>query len=400
MDQQRFSPGRPETGGAGGSDWPRIIVAYVAGVVAAFGLGKISAVGAQLSDALGLTLSQLGWLISVITGICAAVGLAGGVLNRRYGTGRMLVAGLAVVTVSSALSVAATGFGTLLAARLVEGLGYLLVTVACPVLIARLASDRDRAIALSIWGTFVPVGIGLSTLVGGLVGTGAGWRVWLGVVAAVTLVCTLVTWRRLPSGRSAEHSGVPTRPGALVRPVLLAFAFCLIAMATLSVVVLLPAFLTERYGQPASAAGALTSVISLISVAGGIVAAGLLRRTVAPSVLALSGVVIVPAAWLAFREESSVTTTAIGAGVISFENGILVAIVFATLPHVLVSLTHMDLGNGIVAQLGSLGSMLGPPFFGLLAERGGWPALVPIISAAVVAGVALMIWTLARVGAG
>ncbi|SDH70731.1 CynX/NimT family MFS transporter [Nonomuraea jiangxiensis] len=390
MDQQPFPPGRPETGG---SDWPRIFVVYVAGVVAALGLGKISAVGAQVSDALGLTLSQLGWLISVITAVCAAVGLAGGVLNRRYGTGRMLVAGLAVVTAASALSVAATGFGTLLAVRLVEGLGYLLVTVACPVLIARLAGDRDRAMALSIWGTFVPVGLGLSTLLGGLVGTAAGWRVWLGVVAAVTLACTLVTWRRLPPGRVAEHVGVPVRAGALVRPALLALSFCLIVMATLSVVVLLPAFLVERHGQAAAAAGALTSVISLISVAGGIVAAGLLR-TVAPGVLALSGISIVPAAWLAFHEEASVTATAVGTGVISFANGILAAIVFAALPYVLVSLAHMDLATGIVAQFGSLGSMLGPPLFGLLAERGGWHTLVPVTSGAVVGGVTLLVLTL------
>nr|WP_281367825.1 MFS transporter [Nonomuraea typhae] len=247
--------------------------------------------------------------------------------------------------------------GMLLASRLAEGAGCLLVIVSCPALITRLAGERDRPAALSIWGTFVPVGIGLSTLTGGPLAALAGWRGWAGAVAAVTLALTVLVWLIIPARAEAATRLALPRPRALVRPALLATAFCVISLLTLSVIVLLPTCLGAAHQVAPVDSGLLTSVISLLSVAGGVAVGMALHRGVRLRPLAVLGLITVPAAWVAFADGGGLWTALAGSGLISLGNGLLVAVVFAGLPATLERLEHADVGNGIVAQLGSLGSL-------------------------------------------
>ncbi|MGV9328509.1 MFS transporter [Streptosporangium sandarakinum] len=379
-----------------GTRWATIAVVYLCGVVAAMGFGKFASVGPMVAAGLGLSLPELGWVISAAVGVGAAAGLPAGYLVRRLGAERSLVAGLVLIAAAGAASVAAGGFAWLLALRGVEGAGYLLVTIACPALILRLARERDRGTALSIWATFVPVGLGLSTLAGGAAGSALGWRGWTGLIAGLTFVMALAARARLPrgSGGRAAAGAVP-RARALTWPVVLAASFCLTALVTVPVVVLLPTLLVEQYGRSAAAAGALTSAISLLGVPGGLAAGILLRRGAPLGALAASGLLVVPAAWLVYSDGTPLAAAATGAGVIALENGLLGALVFAALPLVLERLDHADVGNGVVAQAGSLGSLLGPPLFGLVAGGFGFPSLVPVIAAGTLAAVG----ALALVGA-
>ncbi|MEW9530010.1 CynX/NimT family MFS transporter [Microbispora sp. NPDC049125] len=370
------------------SQWVTILIVYIGGVVAAMSLGKFASVGPVVAAQLGLSLSQLGWVISAVVGVGAVAGLPAGYLVRRFGAERSLVAGLVLIAAAGAASVAAGDFAWMLAVRGIEGIGYLLVTISCPALILRLARERDRGTALSIWATFVPVGLGASTLAGGAAGSAVGWRGWIGLIAGLTLVMALTVWIRLPRGpgRRATAGPVP-RARALTGPAVLAASFCLAALVTIPVIVLLPTLLIEQYGCSAAAAGAVTSMISLLGVAGGLAVGVLLRRGAPVGVLALCGLLVVPAAWLTYGDDGSRAAALAGAGIISLVNGFLGALVFAALPLVLERLDHADVGNGVVAQAGSLGSLLGPPLFGLVAGGAGYQALVPVIAVGILAAV-------------
>ncbi|MGW4644375.1 MFS transporter [Sphaerisporangium sp. NPDC004334] len=378
---------RPEDS-EGRTRWATIAVVYLAGVVTAMSLGKFASVGPAVAAQLGLSLPQLGWVISAVVGVGAVAGLPAGYLVRRLGAERSLVGGLALVAVAGAANVAAGDFAWLLAARGVEGIGYILVTVSCPALILHLAHERDRGVVLSIWATFVPVGIGVSTLAGGAIGSALGWRGWIGLIAGLTLLAAPAVWLRLPRGAERRAASGPV-PGAraLARPVALAGAFCLIVLVTMPVVVLLPTLLIQQYGRSAAAAGAMTSVISMLGVAGGLAVGVLLRRGTPVGVLALTGLLVVPAAWLIYGGGSSPAGALAGAGGVSVLNGLLGALAIAALPLTLERLDHADVGNGVIAQAGSLGSLLGPPLFGLVATGFGYPALVPVIAVGVVISV-------------
>ncbi|RGA01205.1 MFS transporter [Microbispora triticiradicis] len=374
------------------SQWGTIVVVYLSGVVAAMSLGKFSSVGPEVAARLGLSLAQLGWVISAVVGVGAVAGLPAGYLIRRYGTERSLVVGLGLIAAASAASVTAGDFGWLLAARIAEGVGYLLVTISCPALILRLARERDRGAALSLWATFVPVGLGASTLAGGALGSALGWRGWIGLIAALTFVMVPAVWMRLPRGSARQTSAGPVpRARALTWPTVLAAAFCLTALVTIPVVVLLPTLLIEQHGRSVAGAGAITSVISLLGVLGGLAVGVLFRRGAPLALMAASGLLVVPAAWLTYSAGASLAATVAGAGVIALENGFLGALVFATLPLVLERLDHADVGNGVVAQAGSLGSLLGPPLFGLVAGGFGFQALVLVIAVGALAAVGALL---------
>ncbi|WP_433412105.1 CynX/NimT family MFS transporter [Microtetraspora malaysiensis] len=374
------------------SQWVTIVIVYLGGVVAAMSFGKFASVGPVVAEQLGLSLSQLGWVISAVTGVGAVAGLPAGYLVRRFGADRSLVAGLVLIAAASAVSTAAGDFAWMLAVRGAEGIGYLLVTISCPVLILRLAGERDRGTALSIWATFVPVGLGASTLGGGALGSVLGWRGWIAVLAGLTFVMAPLVWTRLPrgAGRQAAAGPVP-RARALTWPSVLAASFCLTALVTIPVIVLLPTLLIDQQGRSAAAAGAMTSVISLLSALGGLAVGVLLRRGAPVGVLALFGLLAVPAGWLLFGGDAPPAAALTGAGAISLVNGYVGALAFAALPLMLERLDHADVGNGVIAQAGSLGSLLGPPLFGLLAGEFGFPALVPVIAVGMLATVGLLL---------
>ncbi|MGI5270279.1 CynX/NimT family MFS transporter [Nonomuraea sp. CA-218870] len=390
------SPSMPDTSEPAGESarrtpWLTIAVIYLGGVVAAMSFGKFSPVGPEVAGELGLSLSQLGWVISAVVGVGAAAGLPAGYLVRRVGAERSLVAGLALTAAASAASVAAPDFGWLLAARFAEGIGYLLIIITCPALVVRLATGRDRGTALSIWATFVPVGLGASTLAGGALASALGWRGWIALVAGLTLAMALVLWARLPRGPGRQAAGPRPRAGALWWPLVLAAAFCLAILVTLPVIVLLPTLLIEQQGYSAAAAGALTSAISVLSALGGLAVGVLLRRGIPVGALALTGLLTLPAAWILFGDHGSPSAALAGAAIVSIENGFLGALGFAALPLVLERLDHADVGNGVVAQAGSLGSLLGPPLFGLVAAGLGFGALVPAIAVGILAAIGLLL---------
>ncbi|GII79542.1 hypothetical protein Sru01_45240 [Sphaerisporangium rufum] len=374
------------------SPWRTIGVLYLAGVVGAMNLGKYAPVGPAVAADLGLSLARLGWIISAALAVGAVVGLPAGYAVRRIGAERSLVIGLVLTALAGAAALPAGGFGWALAARVVEGAGFLLIIVACPALMIRLAHGRDRGVAMSLWATYVPTGIGLSTLAGGLLGEALGWRGWIGVMAALSLLAAVAARPMLPPPAADGGLTPAARPGAadLRGPVLLSAGFCLMVLIAAPVVALLPTYLIEEHGWAAGPAGAATSIISLFGVPGGLAAGVLLRRGVRPAALVAAGVIMLPAAWPAYGIAGSAAASITGAAVISLASGLLGAVVFAVLPMLLARLDHADVGNGVVAQMGSLGSLLGAPLFGLVANSYGWPALVPVSVLCLAAALALL----------
>jgi MFS family permease len=64
----------------------------------------------------------------------------------------------------------------LLAARVVEGLGFITVVVAIPTLLLRIAAPRDQRLAMAFWATYMPAGAGSMMLVAALVLPDTSWR--------------------------------------------------------------------------------------------------------------------------------------------------------------------------------------------------------------------------------
>ena len=166
------------------TSWPRIALLYAIGVVSAGQLGIVPPLVPALQRDLGLSLAGAGMVVSIVTLVGAALGLVAGHWSERMGHTRALQIGLLVMAAAAALSGMADGAAMLLAARGLAGIGYLLVVVAGPSLMALLAEPRHHAITLSLWGTFVPAGIALAGPVAAGFVEGSAWRALFGIDVA------------------------------------------------------------------------------------------------------------------------------------------------------------------------------------------------------------------------
>ncbi|OMI34944.1 hypothetical protein SPAR_33996 [Streptomyces sparsogenes DSM 40356] len=361
---------------------------------------------------MGLSLGQVGLVASSVTAVAAVLGLAASVALRPLDPRRTLIGGLVVMGLAGLLVSRAGGFPLLLGGRLVESVGYVVVVIAAPVLVMGLGDGGRRTTALAIWGTFMPVGLALGAFGGGLLSAAFGWRASLAIAAAATLAMAgAALW--LPGagarqdgpdagGHGAEGQGGDPRRGEgpgdrrarvrrLARPFALGAGFATISATIVSFVALYPTYLHDEFDVPSAAAGTLTGSVSFAGVAGGFAASVLLRRGAPMKYLFTAALLMPVGAFAAFGSAGGLGISMTSAVLIAVTNELVVATVFAALPLVVRTSADVGVANGVVAQLGSVGSLAGPPLVGLVVTAAdGWWAVGPALLVGCAAGVVLL----------
>ena len=128
-----------------------------------------------LREALGVSLLQAGFLLSLVQLAGMALGLAVGLVADSLGLRRTMLAGLFLLAGASALGAGAVQPSQLLALRAIEGMGFLLATMPAPGMIRRLVEPGRLSAALGMWSAFMPLGTALALLFGPMVIGLAGW---------------------------------------------------------------------------------------------------------------------------------------------------------------------------------------------------------------------------------
>src|SRR3989337_1701986 len=176
----------------GGTRWPAVWAVFAGGLVCGAYVGKVPPALPLQREELGLTLVESGFIATTLNVIGLLVGMFVGVLCDRFGHKRLGLAGLAVMCLAGLLGAAAWDFPSLLASRFLEGVGFILFTVAGSALMAASAADnRDRPKVMGLWSSYMPSGGSLALLVAPLLIAGWGWRgLWVtwSLVAAAALL--------------------------------------------------------------------------------------------------------------------------------------------------------------------------------------------------------------------
>ena len=129
-------------------------------------------------------------------------GRAADLLGRR----RVLVAGIAVIGLSSLIGGFATSAAVLVGARLAQGLGAAMTLPAgLSILTTMFREGSDRTTALAVWGAVGGLASAAGVLLGGLLVEGPGWR-WVMFVNPVAAVLVLGGVLRLISGDRRRSS--------------------------------------------------------------------------------------------------------------------------------------------------------------------------------------------------
>ena len=128
---------------------PSLLV-ILAGVSAALHIGKLPPALPVLHDALGITLLQGGFLLSLVQLARMTLGLTVGIASDGIGLKRTMVCGLLILSLASLLGGWAQGPVDLLVLHASEGLGFLLASMPAPSLIHGLVSSGRINSALGL----------------------------------------------------------------------------------------------------------------------------------------------------------------------------------------------------------------------------------------------------------
>jgi MFS family permease len=137
-----------------GTAWLMVFPAIFAGILAATQVGKAHIALPAIRSDLALSLVAGSWLISAMN----FLGLFGaslvGILAARYGFRRFITLGLVVLAAFGFYGSTATSEVPLVISRFFEGVGFMMVIIGAPSLIAAVTQEKDRRFALGALGGF------------------------------------------------------------------------------------------------------------------------------------------------------------------------------------------------------------------------------------------------------
>ena len=366
-----------------------------AGVCAALHVGKLPPALPVLHDAIGVSLVQAGFLLSLVQLAGMTLGLLVGLAADGWGLKRSMAGGLLLLSVASMLGGSARDAPTLLALRAVEGFGVLLATMPAPGLIRLLVPAQRLNAMLGWWGAYMPLGTSIALLCGPLAIAWAGWPGWWRGLGMLSLLMAAWLWLALPSDGArrplATGSKQPTADGWRERlrrtlssrgPWLVASSFTVYSGQWLAVIGFLP-LLYAQAGVAAGLAGVLTSLAAAVNMVGNVVSGRLLQRGVsARRLLGIGFCAMGLGSFVAFAPWPSLTPELVGAsfalrylGVLMFSmlGGMVPGTLFSLAVTLAPGANTVSTTVGWMQQCSALGQFASPPLVALVASRaGGW----------------------------
>jgi predicted MFS family arabinose efflux permease len=177
----------------------------------------IGAVAEPIRREWALSDTELGVLATVFTLLYAVVGIPLGRLSDKSPRKLILAGGVFAWSLMTGLSGLARSFGQLVVARLGVGVGEATCSPAATSLLGDLYPTGKRARAMSVFMLGLPIGLGLSAGIGGLLAQTYGWRATFFVAGVPGVLCALAALAILEPerGKMEEHAvGARRRSGS------------------------------------------------------------------------------------------------------------------------------------------------------------------------------------------
>jgi len=290
-----------------------LVVLFAVNLLNFFDRQILGAVGEQIRREWVLGDTALGALGTAFTLLYAFVGVPFGRLADRASRKHILAAGVFIWSLLTAASGLARNFWELFAVRLGVGVGEASCAPAAISLIGDLYKTRHRARATSVFMLGLPIGLGLSFLIGGLVGQRWGWRAALFLAATPGLFVALAALfiheprRGMLEDHAVGNSRRPGSPYTLVLSIptlwwiILSGALHNFNMYALGA--FLASFLIRYHGVTLAQAGWISMLVYGLSgivglVGGGIAADALYKRRTDGRLLVATGAIAICAPFM------------------------------------------------------------------------------------------------------
>lgn len=363
------------------------LLVIAAGVAAAIHVAKLPPALPALQAALGVSLVQAGFLLSMVQLAGLSLGLAVGLAADGLGLRRTLLAGLWLLSGASLAGGFVASVPALLALRALEGLGFLLAVMPAPGLIRRLVPAGRLSLRLGMWGTCMPVGTALALLAGPVWIAAQGWPSWWWLAATLTALMALAVWLGVPADpvrpvalRTGSGWGMRLRRTlAAPGPWWVALAFGVYSSQWIAVIGFLPTVYAQA-GLTPGLAGTATALAAGINMLGNLAAGRLLQRGWAPerllqlgyAAMALGGVLAYAPVWPA-AGTLALAGPYLAVLLFSCVGGLVPGTLFSMAVRLAPGQDTVSTTVGWMQQLSAVGQFAGPPVVAWVATRaGGW----------------------------
>lgn len=360
------------------------LAVLAAGIAAAMHIWKLPAALAEIQLDLGTTLVQAGLLLGIIQVASVLGGLATAVGGEMAGLRRLLICGLVLLSTASALGAAAPSTELLMAARTLEGVGFLLAVVVAPALIRRVAAAHRLNFALTSWAAFQGMATMLGLAAGALFLEASGWREWWLVMAVLTLAPVPMLLRLVPKDILQADAGLRPalrrvgRTVATRRPWITGAVFACYTAQWMAVLGFLPSIYRSA-GLDGPWPGVLSAIVGGVNAIGAVSAGPLIQRGLSERRIILCTFIAMSAASVA---TFAVAWEDIGNGIIiqfcliaafSAVGGLIPAAVTSYSVRIAPADGSVTAVLGLTQQIFNVGNFLGPMLFAVLAaSTGGW----------------------------
>jgi MFS family permease len=307
---------------------------------------------------------------------------------------------MALGAVASAVQAGLPALPLMLALRVVEGVSHLAIVVAGPVLIAGLAGERHRGLAMALWSSFFGLTYAVLALLappvlaaGGVAGLFLGHALWM---AGLALVLAQVLPADPPPGPAPARAGPWALHAAIYRDPRVAapaLGFVWYTASYVALLTLLPPLLPPAWQAPVAAAMPLVSIAASLTLGVWAVSRWEADRVVqaghALSALGALGFALAPGQGAAMAS---------GAMLIALGAGLAQGASFAAIPALNPAPADRARAAGAIAQMGNLGTVTGTPLLAALLAVLGPGAVAVFVVPLAVAGIAVIGWLRRRRG--
>ena len=171
--------------------------------------------------------ASLSWILSGYTIVIAAGMVGAGRFADRLGRRRIFLAGIGLFTAASAICAVAPGAGSLIAGRVLQGIGAAALTPTSLALILHTFPKSRVPQAIALWAAAAALAAALGPTIGGLFVEGWGWRSVFILNVPIGIAIAIVGPRLLDESREPEGAPLPD----LVGTAALTIALVLLALA-------------------------------------------------------------------------------------------------------------------------------------------------------------------------
>jgi len=361
--------------------WTVLAIVYLATFAGNMMLNKVSPLVLNLTDEFGISLSQVGLLMSMfgLTGLILAI--PAGIILQRRGLRFTGTVALGIVAIGAALGSLSGSFSFMVFSRLVEGIGVALIVIVSPAAIAMWFPPEKSGGPIGIWSTATPVaGFFIMSLAPQLAPT-IGWRgVWW-LTSGIAVIALVIYWlfiRPTPEAGGPESSPPPADPPPRLKTSLrnkdiwlLAIALMIFSLMFLPLITYYPTFLITEGGFSKERAGLFIGLMGLATIPSAPLAGWISDAIGSRRLVAMAGFLFLsPLYALAFQvPEGMVLAFILLMGFVSIT---VPVIIFAMVPVVMNDVKLAGSGMAVIILGQYVGMVLGPPIFARLVESIGW----------------------------